>query len=61
MLLSLIVTLLVIGLLYWAVTSVVPTEPPIIKKAINAIVVVAVCFLILDAFGLLHHASRIWR
>ncbi len=52
-LIHLLVLLVVIGLLYWAVTSIVPMEPPIIRKTVNVIVVLAVCFLILDAFGLL--------
>lgn len=49
---SLLVTLVVVGLLLWAVNSIIPMEPTI-KKIINVVVIVAVCLWLLSAFGLL--------
>jgi hypothetical protein len=51
-LISLIVTLVVVGLLLWAINAVIPMDPTI-KKIVNVVVVVAVCLWLLSAFGLL--------
>jgi type IV secretory pathway TrbL component len=51
-LISLLVTLIVIGMLLWAANSVIPMEPTI-KRIVNVVVVVAVCLWLLSAFGLL--------
>jgi hypothetical protein len=51
-LIPLIVTLVVIGLLLWAVESVIPMDPTI-KNIIRVIVIVVVCLWLLSLFGLL--------
>ena len=51
-LISLLVTLVVVGLLLWAVNSIIPMDPGI-KKIVNVVVIVAVCLWLLSAFGLL--------
>lgn len=51
-LIQLIVMLVIIGLLLWAVESVVPMDPTI-KQIIRVIVIVAVCLWLLSLFGLL--------
>jgi hypothetical protein len=51
-LISLIVTLVVVGLLLWAVNAVIPMDATI-KKIVNVVVIVAVCLWLLSAFGLL--------
>jgi type IV secretory pathway TrbL component len=51
-LISLLVTLIVIGMLLWAANSIIPMEPTI-KRIVNVVVVVAVCLWLLSAFGLL--------
>lgn len=51
-LISLVVTLVIVGLLLWALNSVVPMDATI-RKIINVVVIVAVCLWLLSAFGLL--------
>ena len=51
-LISLIVTLVIVGLLLWAINAVIPMDPTI-KKIVNVVVIVAVCLWLLSAFGLL--------
>ncbi len=51
-LISLLVTLVVVGLLLWAVNSIIPMAEPF-KKIVNVVVIVAVCLWLLSAFGLL--------
>jgi hypothetical protein len=51
-LISLIVTLVIVGLLLWAINAIIPMEPTI-KRIINVVVIVAVCLWLLSAFGLL--------
>ncbi len=50
--LSLIVTLIVVGLLLWAVNAIIPMDPTI-KKVVNVLVIVMVCLYLLSGFGLL--------
>lgn len=52
MLIQLLVTLVVVGLVLWAVNSIIPMEPTI-KKILNVLVVVIVCLWLLSVFGLL--------
>jgi hypothetical protein len=49
---SLIVTLIVVGLLLWAVNAVIPMDPWV-KKIVNVLVVVCLCLWLLSGFGLL--------
>jgi predicted membrane protein len=49
-LLSLIVTLVVVGLLLWAVNSFIPMEARI-KQILNVVVIIAVLLWLLSAFG----------
>jgi hypothetical protein len=51
-LLSLIVALIVVGVILWAVNSFIPMDPKI-KQILNVVVVLAVIFWLLTAFGLL--------
>ena len=51
---SLIIFIAVMGLLVWAVTTLVPM-PEQFRKAIYVIAIVALCFYVLAAFGLMPH------
>jgi hypothetical protein len=51
-LIQLIVVLAVVGLLLWAIESVIPMDPTI-KNIIRVVVIVAVCLYLLSVFGLL--------
>ena len=51
-LLSLVITLIVVGILLWAVNSFIPMDAKI-KQILNAVVVIAVVLWLLKAFGLL--------
>ena len=57
-LISLIVTLIVIGVLLWLVNAYIPMDPKI-KKILNIVVVVAVVLWLLIAFGFWDAASRV--
>ncbi len=52
--LALILTLIVIGVLMWAVNTYIPMEAGI-KRILNIVVVVCVVFYVLSAFGVFHH------
>lgn len=56
--LSLVVTLIVIGILLWAVNTYVPMDAKI-KNIMNIIVVICVVFWLLSAFGVFHHAHDV--
>ena len=48
---SILVTLVVIGVVLWMVTTYIPMAPPI-KTVITVIVVLGCCLFLLDAFGI---------
>lgn len=49
---SLLVTLIVVGVLLYLVNTVIPMDPKI-KTILNVVVVLAVCLWLLNAFGVL--------
>jgi hypothetical protein len=57
-LISLIITLVVIGVLLWLVNTYIPMDGKI-KKILNVVVVICVVVWLLYAFGVLHHSSDI--
>lgn len=48
-LIALVVTLIVVGLLLWAINAIIPMEPTI-KRIVNVVVIVAVVLWLLEAF-----------
>ena len=57
-LISLIVTLIVIGVLLWLVNSYIPMDGKI-KKILNIVVVICVVVWLLYVFGILNHSGDI--
>jgi hypothetical protein len=57
-LISLAVTLIVVGVLLWLVNTYIPMDGKI-KKILNVVVVVCVVVWLLFAFGILDHSSEI--
>ena len=57
-LISLIVTLVVIGVLLWLVNTYIPMDGKI-KKILNVVVVVCVVMWLLFAFGIVNHSGNI--
>jgi hypothetical protein len=57
-LLSVVITLIVIGVLLWLVNTYIPMDGKI-KSILNAVVVIAVVVWLLYAFGVLDSASDI--
>ncbi len=57
-LISLVVTLVVVGVLLWLVNSYVPMDDKI-KKIVNIVVVIAVVLWLLAAFGVMGNISGI--
>jgi hypothetical protein len=57
-LISLAVTLIVIGVLLWLVNTYIPMDGKI-KKILNVVVVVCVVVWLLYAFGILNHSGDI--
>ena len=57
-LITLVVTLIVIGVLLWLVNAYIPMDGKI-KKILNGVVVICVVLWLLYAFGILDHASQI--
>lgn len=57
-LMSLVVTLIVVGILLWLLNSYLPMDAKI-KQILNAVVVIAVVLWLLSAFGVLGKASAI--
>ena len=57
-LLSILLTLIVIGVLLWLVNRFIPMAGSI-KSILNAVVVIGVVLWLLDVFGLFHSLSRI--
>jgi len=56
--LSLVLTLIVVGVLLWAINAYIPMEPSI-KRILNIVVIVAVVFWCLSAFGLFGHLDSV--
>ena len=57
-LISLAVTLIVIGVLLWLVNTYIPMDGKI-KKILNVVVVICVVVWLLFAFGILNHSGNI--
>ena len=57
-LISLAVTLIVIGVLLWLVNTYIPKDGKI-KKILNVVVVICVVMWLLFAFGILNHSGDI--
>lgn len=57
-LISLAITLVVVGVLLWLVNTYIPMAGSI-KKILNAVVVICVVVWLLFAFGILHHSGDI--
>jgi hypothetical protein len=55
-LISLVITLIVIGILLWLVNSYIPMDGKI-KQILNVVVLICVVVWLLYAFGILNHAS----
>ena len=57
-LISVVVTLIVVGVLLWLVNTYIPMDGKI-KKILNAVVVICVVIWLLYAFGILKDGSNI--
>jgi 1-acyl-sn-glycerol-3-phosphate acyltransferase len=57
-LISLIITLIVIGVLLWLVNNYIPMDGKI-KKILNVVVVICVVIWLLYAFGIISHSGDI--
>ena len=57
-LITLVVTLIVVGVLLWLVNTYIPMDGKI-KKILNVVVMVAVVLWLLVAFGILGHSGDI--
>ena len=57
-LISIIVTLIVVGVLLWLVNNYIPMDGKI-KKILNVVVVICVVVWLLFAFGILNHSGDI--
>jgi hypothetical protein len=57
-LISLVITLIVIGVLLWLVNTYIPMDGKI-KKILNVVVVICVVVWLLVAFGVLNHSGNI--
>jgi hypothetical protein len=57
-LISVVVTLIVIGVLLWLVNTYIPMDGKI-KKILNIVVVICVVVWLLYAFGILNHSGDI--
>ena len=57
-LISLAITLIVIGVLLWLVNTYIPMDGKI-KKILNVVVVICVVMWLLFAFGVLNHSGDI--
>lgn len=57
-LISLVVTLMVVGVLLWLINTYIPMDGKI-KQIINVVVVIAVVLWLLSAFGVLGHSGDI--
>lgn len=57
-LISLVITLIVVGVLLWLVNVYIPMDRKI-KKILNIVVVIAVVLWLLNAFGLFAHVGNV--
>lgn len=59
-LISLVITLIVVGVLLWAVNAYIPMDPKI-KSILNIVIVIAVILWLLSVFGVLGdlHSVRV--
>jgi hypothetical protein len=57
-LISLVITLIVVGVLLWLVNTYIPMDGKI-KKILNVVVVVVVILWLLSVFGVIGHAGNI--
>ena len=57
-LISLVLTLIVVGVLLWLVNTFIPMDAKI-KKILNVVVVICVIVWLLYAFGVLHRGDNI--
>jgi hypothetical protein len=57
-LISLVITLIVVGVLLWLVNTYIPMDAKI-KKILNIVVVICVVLWLLSAFGVLGHSGDI--
>ena len=57
-LISVVITLIVVGVLLWLVNSYIPMDAKI-KKILNVVVVIAVVLWLLSVFGVLGHSGDI--
>jgi 1-acyl-sn-glycerol-3-phosphate acyltransferase len=57
-LISLVITLIVIGVLLWLVNTYIPMDGKI-KQILNIVVVICVVIWLLYAFGVINHANEI--
>lgn len=57
-LISLVVTLIVVGVLLWLINTYIPMDAKI-KKILNIVVVICVVIWVLVAFGVLNHSGDI--
>lgn len=51
-LINIIITLVVVGVLLWAINTYIPMAAPV-KKILNIVVVVVICLWLLQVFGIL--------
>ncbi len=56
--LSLMITLIVVGVLLWLVNTQLPMDGKI-KNILNVVVVICVVFYLLSAFGVFNHAHDV--
>ncbi|MEI9864912.1 MAG: Thivi_2564 family membrane protein [Limisphaerales bacterium] len=57
-LISLVITLIVVGVLLWLVNTYIPMDGKI-KQILNIVVVICVVIWLLYAFGVINHADEI--
>lgn len=57
-LISLVITLIIVGVLLWLVNSYIPMDAKI-KKILNIVVVICVVLWLLSAFGVIGHVNDI--
>jgi hypothetical protein len=57
---SLLVTLVVIGVILWLVNTYIPMAPPI-KTVINVVVVLVLCLWLLNVFGMMNYTIPVRR